>query len=264
MPSASPSATATIITSSSSEPDAEERFFATLLGVVGSVGRGGLGLLGGPSGGRLVAGGLDRVGVLLDRLLVDRVARHLVVGCGRGGGLRLRGGIVQQTRLDDLLRPGVPALADAGALADAAAEVVELRAPHVAAGGHLDALDLGRVHGEGALHTHAEGLLADGEGLADPLALALDHDAFEDLGTTAGALDDLEVDADAIAGLEGGHAAELRALQGVDYGAHGEENAAREDPLRRRRIRIAKPRRIARRGRAIARPATRGCAHGGR
>src|ERR687893_2945305 len=104
------------------------------------------------------------------------------------------------------------------------------------------------MHGERALHADAEGLLANGEGLADPLALALDHNAFEDLGTTAGALDDLEVDADAIAGLEGGDAAELRALQGVDYGAHSEENAARERSLRRRRIRIAKRRRTVRRG----------------
>src|SRR5918997_4673359 len=203
-------------------------------------------------GGRLVGLG--------ERLLVDGLVRHLgVLGrCGLGGG------IVEQAALDDLLRTRVAALADAGALADAATEVVELRAPDVAAGSHLDALDLRRVHGERALDADAEGLLADGEGLANPLALALDDDALEDLGTTAGALDDLEVDADAVAGLEGGDAAELRALQGVDYGAHSEENAAREGPLRRRRIRIAKPRRIARRGVATAPRASRGCARGGR
>src|SRR5687768_10386574 len=241
------------MTSSSSEPDAEERFVFTLLGVVGRLGLGGLGVL----GDRRV-GGFDRLRVLLERLRVDGLARHLVVGRSRRGGLCLRRGIVQQARLDDLLRPRVAALADAGALADAATEVVELGAPDVAAGGHLDALDLGRVHGERALDADAEGLLADGEGLADPLALALDDDALEHLGTTAGALDDLEVNADAVAGLEGGDAAELRALQGVDYGAHGEENAAREGPLRRRRIRIAKRRRIARRGCATAPPATPG------
>src|SRR5918998_1309366 len=63
MPSASPSATATIMTSSTSELDAEERFVFTLLGVVGRLGLGGLGILG---GGRLLArlAGLDRLGVL--------------------------------------------------------------------------------------------------------------------------------------------------------------------------------------------------------
>ena len=42
--------------------------------------------------------------------------------------------------------PGVAALADAGALADTAAQVVELGAPDVTAGGDLDPLDLRRVH----------------------------------------------------------------------------------------------------------------------
>jgi hypothetical protein len=111
---------------------------------------------------------------------------------------------VQQAALDALLGTGVAALADAGALADAAAQVVELRAPDVAAGGDLDALDLGRVHGERALDADAEGLLADGEGLAHALALALDDDALEDLRAAAGALDDLEVDLDAVPGLKRG------------------------------------------------------------
>ena len=111
-------------------------------------------------------------------------------------------GIVQQARLDDLLRARVAALADAGALADAAAQVVELRAADVAAGGDLDALDLRRVHGERALDADAEGLLADREGLAHAFALALDDHALEHLGPPARALDDLEVHADAVAGLE--------------------------------------------------------------
>src|SRR5918994_720540 len=235
MPRASPRATTTIMISSSSELDAEEARF-TLLVVVGRRGLGGLGLPG--DRGLAGVGGLGRLG-FGERLLVDRVARHLVVGRGGGGRLGLRGGIVQQPRLDERLRAGVAALAHAGALADTAAQVVELGPAHVAAGGDLDALDLGRVHGERALHADAEGLLAHREGLAHPLALALDDDALEDLRAPARALHDLEVDADPVAGLEGGDAAELRALQAVDDGAHGEENAAREDP-RRRRIRIAK------------------------
>src|SRR5215210_3867553 len=99
MPSASPSATATIMTSSSSEPDAEERFVFTLLGVVGSLGLAGLGLLGSRRRRLDGFGGLDRFGVLLERLLVDRVAGHLLVGRRRGGRLGLCRGIVQQTRL---------------------------------------------------------------------------------------------------------------------------------------------------------------------
>ena len=236
MPSASPSATATMRTSSSSEPDAEERFFATLpryfASSEASASVASASSAAGSSAGASAAlldrrrGRVGR-GSLVERLLRRpprpaprrRPQRPLRPPPGRG--------VVQQTRLDDLLRTRVAALADAGALADAAAQVVELRAPDVAAGGDLDALDLRRVHGERALHADAEGLLADGEGLADALALALDDDALEDLGPAAGALDDLEVDADAVAGLEGGDAAELRALEGVDDGAHGEENAAR-------------------------------------
>ena len=56
------------------------------------------------------------------------------------------------------------------------------------------------MHGERALHAHAEGLLADGEGLARAVALALDHHALEHLGALARALDDLEMDLHAVAG----------------------------------------------------------------
>jgi hypothetical protein len=135
---------------------------------------------------------------------------------------------VQQAGLHDLLRARVAALADAGALADTAAQVVELGAPDVAAGGDLDALDLRRVHGERALHADAERALADGERLADALALALDDDALEDLGTAACALDDLEVDPDAIARGEARDAAELLALEALDDGAHGKERPRRQ------------------------------------
>src|SRR3954447_6217119 len=94
------------------------------------------------------------------------------------------------------------------------------------------------MQGERTLDPDAEGLLADGEGLADPLALALDDHALEDLRAATRALDDLEVDLDAIPGLEAGHAAQLRALERVDYGAHGEERP-RADLARGRALIVA-------------------------
>src|SRR5215213_1678769 len=143
MPSARPSATATIRTSSSSELDAELVFDATRLGVVG----GGFGR----DGRRVVRGGRGRgLGVRELGLAVARRGRR----------------IVEEARLDDLLRAGVAPLPHPRALADAAAQVVQLGAPHVAACGDLDALNLRRVQRERALHADAEGLLAHGEGLA--------------------------------------------------------------------------------------------------
>src|SRR6185503_4323888 len=94
------------------------------------------------------------------------------------------------------------ALAHSGAPADPLAQVVELGAPDVAAGGHLDLLDLGRMQRERALHADPERLLAHREGLAHAGALALDHDPLEDLGPAPGALHDLEMHADPVACLE--------------------------------------------------------------
>src|SRR4051812_3582730 len=214
MPRASPSATATMRTSSSSEPEADDDSFLVATGVLARL------LV--ARGGRLGVRGRLRVRRLglLERLGVDGVARNLVVR-GRGG---LRRGVMQQAALHDLLRTGVAPLAHAGALADATAQVVELGAADVAASGHLDLLDLRRVQRERALDADAEGLLADREGLAHPLALALDDHALEDLRAAPRALDDLEVDLDAVPGLEAGDSAQLRALEGVDYGAHGRRN----------------------------------------
>src|SRR3954447_20582591 len=223
MPSARPRATATIRTSSSSEPEADDDPFLAATGLARLLVTGGGGL---HVRGRL---GVGRLG-LFERLRVDRVAGHLIVRSGGGLG----GRVVQQAALDDLLRAGVPALAHAGALADAAAQVIELGAPHVAAGGHLDLLDLRRMQGKRALDADAEGLLADREGLAHPFALALDHDALEDLRAAPRALDDLEVDLHAIPGLEAGDATQLRALEGVDYGAHGRGTARAGDAYGRR------------------------------
>src|SRR3954452_5040450 len=244
MASASPSATATIKINSTSEPEVEDDPFlvvfatsrysrlACLLVTAGrrlGVGRrlrlGGFGL-----GDRLLVQGVG----LGEGLGVHGVAQHLVVRRGRGLGRR----VVQDAALDDLLRTGVAALADAGALADTAAQVTELRAPDVTAGGPLALLDLGRVQRERAPHTNAEGLLADGEGLADPLALALDHHTLEDLRTTPRALDDLEVDLDAIPRLKAGNTAQLRALERVDKSAHSVRKAS-ADRARGRSIMVA-------------------------
>ena len=150
--------------------------------------------------------------------LGDRLLGGHAIGVGRAASR-----LVQQARLDRLLGAGVAALAHTRALADTVAQVVELRAPHVAARGQLDALDLGRVHREHALDADAEGLLAHRERLARAMTLALDDDALEHLHAAAGALDHLEVDLDAVARREVGDAAQLRALDGFDNAAHDGE-----------------------------------------
>src|SRR3954470_13734478 len=218
MPRARPRATATMRTSSSSEPDAVDAPLFVLAGLlVRFIGRGGG--LGRGLGLRSLSlrGDLRDLGSLRQRLLVHGLAGDL--------GVRVRGrlgrGVVEQAALDDLLRTGVAALAHPRALADATAQVVELGAPDVPARRDLDPLDLRRVQRERALNADAEGLLADREGLAHAFALALDHHALEDLRAPPRALDDLEVDLDTVPGLEAGDAAQLRALEGVDDGAHG-------------------------------------------
>src|SRR5699024_6310968 len=89
---------------------------------------------------------------------------------------------------------------DLGGLAAQVAQVVELGAANVAAGEHVDAVDVGRVHGERALDTHAERHLADGEGLTHAAALAPDHHAPDDLDTLLAALADRDVHAKRVAG----------------------------------------------------------------
>src|SRR3954451_24393320 len=98
MPSASPRATATIRTSSSSEPEADDDPFLAATGLARLLVTG---------GGRLDVRGRLRVGRLglFQRLRVHRVAGHLLV---RGGG-SLGRRVVQQPALDDLLRAGVAA-----------------------------------------------------------------------------------------------------------------------------------------------------------
>src|SRR4051812_5185431 len=146
MPKARPRATTTMIASSSSVPPADFLRLA-LLATGGFVLRR---LVGGGLGLRRLLLRLSRLGLLCVRLLLGLGVRlglgldgRLARGVGAAGDRLL--GLVQQARLDGLVGPQVAALAHAGALADAAAQVVELRAADVAAGRNLDALDLRRV-----------------------------------------------------------------------------------------------------------------------
>ena len=116
--------------------------------------------------GRLLLGR----GLLLRRALGLLLRRldHLGLGLGHGNALgvdrlRLLG------RNDHLLLDPPSPLGDRGPLADLLAQVVELRPAHIAASGHLQLLDLRRVERKGPFDPDAEGLLADGEGLAEPL-----------------------------------------------------------------------------------------------
>ncbi len=101
------------------------------------------------------------------------------------------------------------------------AQVVELGSPYVAPGDHLEPLDLRRVDGKGAFDPDAERLLAHRERLPGAAAAPGDHDALEHLGSAAGALDDLEVDAHPVPGREPRHPPQLTLLDALDDRAHG-------------------------------------------
>jgi hypothetical protein len=100
------------------------------------------------------------------------------------------------------------------------------------------------VHRERPLDADAERLLADGKGLTDPCALALDHDALEDLDAAPLALDHLEVDTNRVPRLElRNTAAQLSAFEFLDDLAHKKapvaaaehgSNPARSAPFRRK------------------------------
>ena len=164
---------------------------------------------------------------------------------GRRLGARLRvarllGGLLRRGRLDLLLGDALgvdrdrlgrrrdhevvldapAALGDAGALADPAAQVVELRPPHVAAGDDLELLDLRRVDREGALDADAERLLADRERLPRAAALAPDHDPLEHLGAPPRPLDHLEVHPHPVAGGKARDLPQLALLDALDDRAH--------------------------------------------
>src|SRR3954469_3584724 len=114
-------------------------------------------------------------------------------------------------------------LADASLLADLAAQVIELRAVHVADLLHLDLVDLRRMQRERTLDANAERVLPDGERLTCTGTLPLDHDPLEDLDPLAGPFDHAEMHAHGVARLELRDFAQLTALDVLDDGAHGEE-----------------------------------------
>jgi hypothetical protein len=115
-------------------------------------------------------------------------------------------------------------LADARLLPHLRAQVVQLRAAHVADRLHLDLLDLRRVERERPLDADPEGLLADGERLAHARALALDDNALEDLDAATLSLDHLEVDANGVACLELRQVRpQLALFEELDGICHGEE-----------------------------------------
>src|SRR5882762_10429326 len=91
-------------------------------------------------------------------------------------------------------------LADARRLAGAIAQVVELRAAHVALALHLDRRDERRIGLEGALDALARGDLAhDERGVQAAVPLG-DHHALEGLRALALALDDVDIDDHGVAG----------------------------------------------------------------
>src|SRR5262249_23241329 len=92
------------------------------------------------------------------------------------------------------------ALSNAGALPAAFPQVVQLGPADVALGDDLELADHRRVHREGPFDPDpVERDLADGERLAEPSALAPDHDALEHLDALAIALDDAHVHLDGVA-----------------------------------------------------------------
>ena len=97
------------------------------------------------------------------------------------------------------------ALGDARRLAAAAAQVIELGAPHGAAAHHLDRGDARRMQREDALDPFAVGDLAQGEVRVDAGVLAGDADALEGLDALALALDDAQADAHRVARLKRRH-----------------------------------------------------------
>src|SRR6478736_6269311 len=99
-------------------------------------------------------------------------------------------------------RSAVALLLDAGGLADAIAEVVQLGPAHVAALDDLHLLDHRAVEGEGALDTHAVAELADLVGLADARALDGDDVALEHLDSLLAGLDHPDVHLQLVTGAE--------------------------------------------------------------
>src|SRR3954447_14965533 len=88
---------------------------------------------------------------------------------------------------------------DLRGLADAIAQVVQLRPAHGTAGDRLDASQHRRMHRERALDADAVADLAHGERLAHAGALTPDDDALEHLHALLVAFDDADVDLQRVA-----------------------------------------------------------------
>src|SRR5262245_28577582 len=93
-------------------------------------------------------------------------------------------------------------LDDAGRLAAASAQIIELGAAHPATAHDLDRLDQRRVHREDALHALAVRDLAHSEVLVDPATGSPDAHALIGLHAGPLAFDHSDVDAERIAGTE--------------------------------------------------------------
>ena len=90
--------------------------------------------------------------------------------------------------------------------ARSAAQIVQFCPAYLALADNGDVCDLGRMHGERALHPYAVGQPADGERLADAAVFLRDHDAFKRLQPLARALDDLHAYLHGVAYVECGNA----------------------------------------------------------
>ena len=101
-----------------------------------------------------------------------------------------------------LLARALGALGDAGRLAAAVAQVIELGPAHGAAAHDLDGIDHRRIEREDALDALAVGDLADREALLEAAAGAGDADALVGLHAGALAFLDLDVDDHGVARLE--------------------------------------------------------------
>src|SRR5262245_16160769 len=94
------------------------------------------------------------------------------------------------------------AFGDAGGLAAAAAQVIELGAAHLAAADHLDGVEHRRIERKHAFNAFAVGNLADREVLVHAVTGTPNAHAFVGLDTGAVAFDHLDVDLQGIARLE--------------------------------------------------------------
>src|SRR5215470_10486345 len=121
-----------------------------------------------------------------------------------------------------LVRGGLAALPDPGALPAQGAEVVQLGPAHLAPGHDLDLVDGRAVHRERPLHAHAVADLANCEGLPGTATLAPDHHTLENLDPGPASLNHPDVDLQRVPGPERGDVlADLGPLQVGDGGVHG-------------------------------------------